>query len=253
MASTGDGGVVISSMELGRTQLISVKGAEAASAAALSMPDGVAMCRGQVLLSGVGGVERGALPGVFVTMPGSKERRLLHSLRTGTTQRHSVFFNQQLSVRRDVMIAAIPNRAELAVSNAGCTSVHRVKVGLPWFANWDDMPESVPWVSAAKPTIKAVRWHSDSIAILFATRANPAATYVRTSPGSPPPPPPKARVPFVQAFLVAVNPFSGEVLAELEVPLYSWKFMSENELVAHLEGDVQTSVVYKLTVARRTR
>lgn len=233
-AATPEGGWVVAAPDLGRSDLFSANGEYVGSAGITSVADGVGICDGEVIMTGVGDTDRGGLPAIYASVIGTKSVRLLHSLHVRSPRRHSPGLTDLLAIRKDRLVAVIPNRAEIAISDVGCDRIRRVSLDLPWFEAWDNSPSDKAWMSGLNPKIHAVRWYSDEIVLLLAYRIVGAKPIVaskkgemRLDPGSPFP----ATRATWESVLIAVRASDGAVLAELAVPRVNHRFLSGDELL----------------------
>jgi len=242
-----NGALVIVAPELGRTQVFHADGSLRFSAPVFLMADGVGLCGSRVLMTGSRFEDREPVAGIFVADSETTSLALLHSLQTDTSVRHPSPTSNMLSVRRDRLIAAIPNRPEVAVSDSGCTTVKRVTLSLPWFEGWSGNGSGGP---EPRPHAVDVQWYNDSIALLQVVRANPEA---QVKMGEKVTDAPTAGVPNLPLFLgdlVAFHVESGRVLAHRSDALYGYRFIGANEVAWHRSRDFGDTELLTLRLVR---
>jgi len=241
-AVTPDDDIVVAAPELGRSQVISRSGEVRFSAPILTSPDGVGLCGGRILMTGASYFEGLPEAGVYAADSGASGLTLLHSLQTDTTRRLAPS-NAMMTVRGDRAVAAIPNRAEVAVSDRGCARFTRVAIPLPWFDPWSGNNTGGPEV---RPHVIDVHWHNDTVALLHIVRANPEARVKKGAGATDAPTARVANVPLFLSDLVAFHVETGRVVAYSSMRYAPYQFTSEGEVARHQFGEIDATELLRL-------
>ncbi|MBL0892221.1 MAG: hypothetical protein IBJ19_16650 [Gemmatimonadaceae bacterium] len=233
IAAAPGGRTIVVANQLDRTTVLGPSGKVELTTRAIMVPDGVAMCRGRVLLSGLhfGDGTNGTSEGVF-EVDTARRVRLLYSTRRGSALRAFFGSTDMLAARGDRLIVGVPNRAELVVSDSGCVRFRTIPVRLPWFVPWDKADPMPAFTKPMQPRVTGVRFISDTRAAMLVIRAYRKAKF-ETFPGRSAAPIPRGSGPWAETVLVLVDLTTGRVIREQILSQFNWRFASDAELVAH--------------------
>ncbi len=233
-----DDALILAARELGRSQVLTRDGELRFGAPTLMYPDGVGLCGGRVVMTGSSFAEGRIGAGVYAADSGAQQVVLLHSLETDSSRRIVGVVESLLSMRRDRLVAAIPNRPEVAVSDSGCQKFRRVVIPLSWFKPWTGNNTGGPEV---RPNVLDIQWHNDSVALLHIVRANPDAGVKKGAGATDAPTASVANVPLFLSDLVAFHVETGRVMAYLTGRYMPYKFTSDGEIAVHHFGDIDAT------------
>lgn len=227
---------VVVANELNRTTVYARNGSVEKSTISIMAPDGAGLCGQRILISGLhNGGSSGLSEGVF-EVDSARRVRLLYSTKRGRAIRPTIGSTDMMAVRRDRLIAAIPNRAELVVSDSGCRTFRSVFVQLPWFEPWDAFDPSIPFVKPIQPRVIGGRWVTDELAAMLILRAFRDAKFEAPPQGARAVP--RGAGPWAETVLVLVDIRTGRVASEQVLSQHDWRFASDSEIVAHtLNGE----------------
>lgn len=219
---------MITSLDPPKGILFSADGKRIAEAQGLTLPDGAAICRGEMYQSGV------------AREVNNDRRRAVYQLRTGkdpqkmfdipgTAGDFSFDYNvQHMHAMNDRLLVSNSIMPTLAVSDTGCNSFRMLNVALPWFT----MPQPIPAGQRVREQgpmrVVAVQWYDATRAMLLISRPIPGskATMMGRDRAARP------RFP-AEYVLVLFNVADGKVLEQLVLPRVLWSFLSSRELVQH--------------------
>ena len=249
--ATGQRTVVVAN-ELNRTTVYAGNGSVERATVSIMAPDGTGLCGQRILISGMhNGGSSGLSEGVF-EVDSERRVRLLQSTKRGRANRPTLGSTDMMAVRRDRLIAAIPSRAELVVSDSGCRTFHTVSVQLAWFLPWDVFDPSIPFVKPIQPRVIGARWVSDELAAMLILRAYRGAKY--EAPPQEARPVPRGNGPWAETVLVLVDTRTGRVNSEQVLSQHDWRFASDSEVVAHtLNGEERSGLMMQRIQPSRVR
>jgi hypothetical protein len=249
-ALSPDDGLILAARELGRSQVLSRDVTVRFGAPTLRQPDGVGMCGGRVVMTGSSLADGALASGVYAADSGAQQVTLLHALETDSARRIVGAVENLLSIRRDRIVAAIPNRPEVVVSDSGCRQFKRVVIPLAWFQPWTGRNAGGPEV---RPNVIDLHWHNDSVALLHIVRANPDAGIKKGSGPTDAPTASVANVPLFLSDLVAFDVETGRVLAYLNGRYMPYKFTSDGEVAVHHFGDIDATELLTLRLVANAK
>lgn len=246
VAAAPGGRTIVVANQLDRSTVLGPGGKVEMTTRAIMVPDGVAMCRGRLLLSGLhrGDGTNGTSEGVF-EVDTARRVRQLYSTRRGLALRAFFGSTDMLAARGDRLIAGVPNRAELVVSDSGCGRFRTIPVRLPWFVPWDKADPMPAFTKPMQPRVTGVRLVSDTRAAMLVLRAYGKAKF-ETFPGRSAVPIPRGNGPWSETVLVLVDLTTGDVISEQTLSQVNWRFASDAELVAHtLDGGDRSGFILR--------